>query len=434
MKYLVVNLESFQTGDVPDVVKNFLEKHPEPFIVLDESSKIKSNNASIDKKKSKRTQAIQKLSKYGHRAILTGTFISKSPVNAYDQMCFLHKNYFGEDIFKFQQRFCLMVFLPIGRGIRTLISEDIYRSVHQRLKKASVRGPDYLQDVIESISTFYKLSERKVRHILANPEYTPFIDLPELYKRIGNDVMIVKKEDALDLPPKLYTTLKVQLKPKAAKMYKSFVDMNFVDNLAIKKGLPLFYSLQDLCNGYYPTLTDPEDPESEKLLVPQEENPKIDMLLEKISEIDLSCEQVVVWSNRKLFLQDIKKSLDAEEINSCTYDGDTPTDERERIRKEFQEGKIRVFIGNQKSGAFGLDFLKAANYVFFMSNDYSVETREQAEDRVHRGGIISAKNIFDVVVEGSVDERVTKSLLLGKELIHSGAMHRSVFDLKEVIF
>jgi SNF2 family DNA or RNA helicase len=327
-----------------------------------------------------------------------------------------------------------MVFLPIGRGIRTLISEDIYRSVHQRLKKASVRGPDYLQDVIESISTFYKLSERKVRHILANPEYTPFIDLPELYKRIGNDVMIVKKEDALDLPPKLYTTLKVQLKPKAAKMYKSFVDMNFVDNLAIKKGLPLFYSLQDLCNGYYPTLTDPEDPESEKLLVPQEENPKIDMLLEKISEIDLSREQVVVWSNRKLFLQDIKKSLDAEEINSCTYDGDTPTDERERIRKEFQEGKIRVFIGNQKSGAFGLDFLKAANYVFFMSNDYSVETREQAEDRVHRGGIISAKNIFDVVVEGSVDERVTKSLLLGKELIHSGAMHRSVFDLKEVIF
>ena len=64
----------FQSGDVPEAVKRFILKYRDPFIILDESSKIKTNNAMAENKKSKRSQAVKKLNTIGDRAIATGTF------------------------------------------------------------------------------------------------------------------------------------------------------------------------------------------------------------------------------------------------------------------------------------------------------------------------------------------------------------------------
>ncbi len=95
MKALVVSLESFQKGEIPSEVQEYLRScDKEPFIILDESSKIKTNNPCKDSKKSKRTQAVLKLNNIGERCILTGTFMSKSPLNAYDQMNFLQRDFF----------------------------------------------------------------------------------------------------------------------------------------------------------------------------------------------------------------------------------------------------------------------------------------------------------------------------------------------------
>ena len=66
MKALIVSLESFQKGEVPEEVKKFLLScEKKPFIVLDESSKIKTNNPRKESQKSKRSQAILKVSRIG---------------------------------------------------------------------------------------------------------------------------------------------------------------------------------------------------------------------------------------------------------------------------------------------------------------------------------------------------------------------------------
>ena len=81
MRCLIVSLESFQKGEVPEEVKEYIARcGGDPFIILDESSKIKTNEPCKDSKKSKRTQAILSLNKTGERCILTGTFMSKSPL------------------------------------------------------------------------------------------------------------------------------------------------------------------------------------------------------------------------------------------------------------------------------------------------------------------------------------------------------------------
>lgn len=432
MKYLIVNIESFQTGDVPDVVKEYLKRHPNPFIILDESSKIKSNKACRKDKKSKRTQAIHKLNKRGHRAILTGTFMSKSPVNIYDQMEFLKDNYFDEDMFSFESRYVIMAYMPIGRGIRTVISEELYKRMHKDLNKAFKDGGQMrLEATMARYLKTFRISERKQMWIMEHPEYTPFMGLKDLYKRVKDDVMIVKKEDANDLPPKVYKSIRVLPTEEMKKLYTSLLKTGFTDDVVAANGISMYHRFQDICNGYIPK----QDEEGgDVYLVPQKENPKLDALLTELEDINTRNHQVVVWANRKMLLKDIVALLEKEGYETCLFDGDTNDIQRQKIKDDFKSGKIRVFVGNQQSGAYGLDFLKKANYEIFVSNDYSVERREQAEDRIHRGEERDQKTIVDIVIAGTVDERMTKSLWLGKELIHSGSTDKAVFEIEEVVF
>lgn len=431
MKYLIINTESFQSGEVPDPVQAFIKKHRKPFIILDESSKIKSNKACRSDKKSKRTMAIQKLNKFGHRAILTGTFISKSPVNAYDQMEFLRKDYFQEDMFSFEGRYCIMSFLPIGRGIRTLISEDLYKDIYKALTKTFLtRGKEGLESMMDVFLKRFRISERNQMWIMDHPEYTPFKNLKDLYNRVKQDVMIVKKHDALDLPPKVYDVIRLEPSDEMKILYDQLVKQGFTDDVVAPNGISLYHRFQDVCNGYIPTQ---EDEDSEIVLTPQKENSKLSTLLDKLEDIDTTKHQVVVWSNRKRLAQDAVAKLAEEGYVACLYDGDTKDAVKEEIKHAFLSGKIRVFIANSRSGAYGLDFLKKANYEIFISNDYSVETREQAEDRLHRGEEKHQKTVIDIVIAGTVDERVMRSLKLGKELINSGKTDRELFEREEVI-
>ena len=137
MKASIISLESFQKGEIPEEVQEYIKScKTEPFIVLDESSKIKTNEPCKDSRKSKRTQAVLKLNRIGERCILTGTFISKSPVNAYDQMNFLKAGFFPESIYSFAEHYIVRRTLPSVRGARITLPEKDYKIIYARLNKA----------------------------------------------------------------------------------------------------------------------------------------------------------------------------------------------------------------------------------------------------------------------------------------------------------
>ena len=426
MKYFITSQESFQKGDIPEDVKKFLKKYPNPFIILDESSKIKSNRAMYTHKMSKRAQGILKLNTVGHRCILTGTFMSKSPVNAYNQMCFLCENYFKMSIWDFQRLHCVTMVIQQGRGVTTLISEKVYKTVYNGLVKAKNRGEDVLLCAHEAISSRWGISLSSQLHILAHPEYTPFKNVDSLLEKIKDDVMFVKKEDVLDIPPKQYSTIRVEPTPEMKSLYDQLLKKGFIDNVAVD-GIALYHRFQDICNGYIPKIDD-DDEEEQVYLVPQKTNPKLDTLEEKIDEIDTKKSPVIVWSNRKKILQDAYTRLKEKGYVCALYDGDTSKEKKEKIKKAFIAGKIDVFLGNTRSGGFGLDYLKKADYAFYVCNDESVETRVQSEDRIHRGGITSHKFIYDIVIAKSVDEKVMKNLRVGIELIKEGHTDKEVFE------
>ena len=430
MNCLIVSLESFQRGEIPEEVQQYIKScDKEPFIILDESSKIKTNNPCKDSKKSKRTQAILKLNRIGERCILTGTFMSKSPVNAYDQMNFLCPNFFPESMYAFAERYEIRRNLPSVRGARITITQKDYETIRKRLMKYK-DNPTALYGAMDGVHSFYGISREDCEHIMKNPEYTPFKNMDELWKRIGNTCIKVAREDLFDLPPKVYKTFNIELTKEQLKLYLQLQNQYCTDNITVDNGLKLYLRFQDVCNGYEPidhgdTIDEQGRVKHNIELKPLSVNPKLDALEEIID--DIGSNQIVVWCSRTKLLYDAEKRIKELGYTTGIYDGKIEKKEREAYYERFKNKQIQILFVNQASGAYGLDGLKEADYAVYLCNSYSVEQRQQSEDRVYRGEVKKNKYIIDLICKGTCEDKVTEALKQGKELLDMGVTDVELF-------
>ena len=430
MKALIVSLESFQKGEIPEEVRKYiLANNGNIFTILDESSKIKTNNPCKESKKSKRTQAILKLNKIGQRCILTGTFMSKSPVNAYDQMNFLCPGFFSESMYAFAEHYEIRRALPSVRGARITITQKDYETIRKRLVRYK-DDPSALSGAMDSIHSFYGISKEDCIHILKNPEYSPHKNMDELWQRIGDTCMKVDRKTSTDLPPKVYKTYDITLTKEQTKLYLQLQNQYCTDNIVVDNGLKLYLRFQDVCNGYEPIDHGDTIDENGKVrhnieLKPLADNPKLDMLEEVID--DIGDKQVVVWCSRTKLLYDAEAHMKELGYTTAIYDGKVDKKLREEGYQSFSEGKTQLIFVNQASGAYGLDGLKEADYAVYLCNSYSVEQRAQSENRIYRGEITRSKYIIDLTCKGTCEDRVTEALKQGKELLDMGTTDVELF-------
>lgn len=430
MKALIVSLESFQKGIIPEEVRKYiLANNGNIFTILDESSKIKTNNPCKESKKSKRTQAILKLNKIGQRCILTGTFMSKSPVNAYDQMNFLCPGFFSESMYAFAEHYEIRRALPSVRGARITITQKDYETIRKRLVRYK-DNPSALSGAMDSIHSFYGISKEDCIHILKNPDYSPHKNMDELWQRIGDTCMKVDRKTSTDLPPKVYKTYDITLTKEQMKLYLQLQNQYCTDNIVVDNGLKLYLRFQDVCNGYEPIDHGDTIDENGKIrhnveLKPLADNPKLDMLEEVID--DIGDKQVVVWCSRTKLLYDAEAHMKELGYTTAIYDGKIDKKLREEGYQSFSEGKTQLIFVNQASGAYGLDGLKEADYAVYLCNSYSVEQRAQSENRIYRGEITRSKYIIDLTCKGTCEDRVTEALKQGKELLDMGTTDVELF-------
>lgn len=430
MKALIVSLESFQKGLIPEEVKQYImSTHGKMFTILDESSKIKTNEPCKESKKSKRTQAIMKLNKIGQRCILTGTFTSKTPVNAYDQMNFLCSGFFPESMYAFAERYTLRRSLPSVRGARITLPEKDYMNIRKRLMR--VAKDNYaLAGAMDSIHSFYGLSREDCLFIMAHEEYTPFKNLDELWRRIGDTCLKVDRK-SVNLPvTKVYKTYNVQLTKEQLKLYLQLQNQYCTDHITVDNGLKLYLRFQDICNGYEPvdagdTINDKGEVKHNVELVPLTENPKLDMLEEVLD--DIGTKQVVIWCSRTKLLYDAEKRAREAGYSTAIYDGKIDKKLREEGYNSFAEGKTQLMFINQASGSYGLNALQEADYAIYLCCSYSVEQRVQSEERIHRGNITRNKYIIDISCKGTCEDRVVTALKQGKELLDTGVTDVEIF-------
>lgn len=330
---------------------NALLKNHKCMLVVDESTDIKTPGA-------KRTKAMRTMGRQApYRRILTGTPTAEKPLDLYGQFAFLAPEVFGNSYYSFKHTYAIW--------------EQQWVASRPKPFEVAVgwQNLDMLQEKIA----------------------------PYSYR--------VTKDEALDLPPKLYTKRYFSLTRDQMMLYNALRD-DFVASFAngeivtADMALTRLLRLQQITCGYVP-VDESEDGEVMREIVGK--NPRFELLKKAISETEGS---IIIWTR---FRKDVDLIIGEYKNDAVRYDGSTSTDERADGIERFQSGDARIFVGSPKAGGRGLTLHKATTVIFY-SNYFGLETRIQAEDRAHRIGQKHPVLYIDIVGEDTVDEKIVETL------------------------
>tara|TARA_B100000941_G_scaffold102419_1_gene71706 strand:- start:237 stop:1685 length:1449 start_codon:yes stop_codon:yes gene_type:complete len=352
LKILIMNVEAFSTSKGLDFARSFLNLFVgRALIGVDESTTIKNPTA----KRTKNILKIGNLAKY--RRILTGSPVTKSPLDLFSQCEFLDPYHLGHaSYYSFRARYANMVKRNFGgRQVQLVVS-------YRRL--------DELADILDKFS----------------------------YR--------VLKEDCLDLPEKVFTKRLIELTPEQDKAYKQMKQMALamLDNGEVMTTVNVMTQLMRLHQitcGHFKA----DDGTTTAL-----KNNRMDALLQLLEETD---GKVIIWANYREDIKNIVAALKKAygDASTVEYHGGVDSTLRQEHIAQFQQknGPTRYFVGNAQTGGYGIT-LTAANTVIYYSNSYDLEKRLQSEDRAHRIGQTGSVTYVDLIAENTVDDKIVKSL------------------------
>jgi SNF2 family DNA or RNA helicase len=346
---LIINVEALSTKKGLDFAAKFMRCH-KTMLAIDESTTIKNPNA-------KRTKSILALGKEAtYRRILTGSPVTKSPLDLYTQCGFLNSYLLGYDSFyAFRNRYANMIDRNFGGRRVQLIGS------YKRL--------DELADKLKSFS----------------------------YR--------VLKDDCLDLPDKVYIRREVDLTDEQSKAYSTMKSAA----LASLKGkmataphvLTQMMRLHQITCGHL---------RNDDGTITEIKNNRLKELVELLDEVE---GKVIIWANYVYDIENIVKVITDEfgADSIVQYYGAISSEERQKNIEKFQDpnSKARFFIGNPQTGGYGIT-LTCANTVVYYSNGYDLEKRLQSEDRAHRIGQNKSVTYVDFIAPKTVDEKIVKAL------------------------
>ena len=345
---LVMNVEAFSTKKGVDFAGRFLNSH-NTFMVIDESTTIKNPGA-------KRTKNIVSLGKYAkYRRIMTGSPVTKSPLDLYKQCEFLdeylldHSSYYT-----FRTRYAIM-------------------------RKANFNG-------------------RSVEIVVG------YKNLGELSDKLKPFSYRVLKDDCLDLPKKTFMKRVITLSAEQEKVYRQMKEMALAQLngklLTTANALSQLMRLHQITCGHFKA----NDGSTQTV-----KNNRLNELSELLEEVE---GKAIIWAHYQYDVQTILDVIKKEygDDSVVDYYGKTPNEDRQDNIKKFQsDPKCRFLVGTPSTGGYGLT-LTAASTMIYYSNGYDLEKRQQSEARIDRIGQEKPMTYIDIICENTVDERIVKAL------------------------
>ena len=349
LRILIMNVESFSSGNGSEFAYKFLSAHPKSMVAIDEATTIKTPSSN-------RTKNILSLSNHcKYRRILTGSPVTKSPLDLYSQCAFLDPWLLDhQSFYTFKARYSICKKIQVnGRQIEIVVG---YRN---------------LGELSDKIKTF---SQR------------------------------VLKEDCLDLPEKTFVKHYVELTKEQKKVYEqmkkeaiAFLDGKMQSTATVMTQL---MRLHQITCGHFTA----DDGTIKDL--PCSRLGELMDILEKIEG------KTIIWSHYthdvKRIIAEIKKVYGEDSV--VDYYGATDTDSRSANIKKFQtDDKCRFFVGTTHTGGYGITLTAGSNMVYF-SNGYDLEKRQQSEARIDRIGQTKKMTYIDIMAQDTIDERIVKAL------------------------
>jgi len=348
LRILIQNVEAFSTEKGFKFAESFLNSR-RCLMAIDESTTIKTPTA-------RRTKNIISLGKKArYRRILTGSPITKNPLDLYTQCEFLDP------------------------WLLDFTSYYAFRNRYAEMKTMHLRGRS-----IQVVSEFKNLGE-----------------LSETVKNFSYRVL---KEDCLDLPPKNFIKRHITLTPAQKKLYEQMKKAA----MAVLNGkvtttmtvLTQLMRLHQITCGHF-TADDGS--------VQEVESNRLNELMSILEETE---GKAIIWANYQRDVAQIIEHIEKKygEGSIVDYYGLTPQEDRQdNIRKFQNKPECRFLIGTPQTGGYGIT-LTQANTVIYYSNGYDLEKRLQSEDRAHRIGQKKTVTYVDLICEDTVDEKIVKAL------------------------
>ena len=346
---LIMNVEAFSTKKGIEFAYKFLSCH-NTMMAIDESTTIKNPDA-------KRTKNICTLGPHAkYRRILTGSPITKSPLDLYKQCEFLSTELLGHSsYYSFRTRYAVMKTANFGgRSVQIVVG---YRNLSE------------LTDMLKVFS----------------------------YR--------VLKDECLDLPKKTFMRRVVKLTKEQDHAYKQMSQLA----LAQFKGklmttatvMTQLMRLHQITCGHFT---------ADDGTIQDIKNNRLDDLSDLLDEVH---GKVVIWAHYQYDVETIVERIKKEygDNSVVTYYGLTPQDQRQGNIEKFQdkEGPVRFLVGTTATGGYGIT-LTAASTMIYYSNGYDLEKRQQSEARIDRIGQESPMTYIDLIAEDTIDDKIVVAL------------------------
>ena len=346
---LIMNVEALSTKKGVDFARKFLMSHQTLFAV-DESTTIKNPKA-------KRTKNIISLSTLGkYRRILTGSPVTKSPLDLFTQCYFLdpflldHSSYYS-----FRTRYAVMRTANFnGRSVQIVVGYHNLEELTERLKAFSYR---------------------------------------------------VLKDECLDLPPKTFMKRIIQLTPEQKRVYQQMKQTALAElngkMVTTATVLVQLMRLHQITCGHFKA----DDGTTQEI-----KNNRIEELMDVLEEVH---GKVVIWAQYRYDIETIVEHIEKRfgDNSVVTYYGDTTEEERRKAIKAIQSrgSKIRFLVGTTQTGGYGITLTGASTMIYY-SNGYDLEKRQQSEARIDRIGQKHPMTYIDLIAEDTIDEKIVKAL------------------------
>jgi SNF2 family DNA or RNA helicase len=148
------------------------------------------------------------------------------------------------------------------------------------------------------------------------------------------------------------------------------------------------------------------DPAAVPGVVYQEQPAKVEHFLGALQDHLENQESVIVFTQFLSTLGRIEKELQKANVPTYTLKGSVNAKERVRLISEFQKSEAPgVMLMTLKTGGVGLNLTKAS-VVYHLEPWWNPAVENQATDRAHRMGQTKNVKVFNLLIEGSLEERI----------------------------
>ncbi len=234
-----------------------------------------------------------------------------------------------------------------------------------------------------------------------------------------------KTEVATELPPKVEMDLLCPLTEVQRTEYARIC----TEGLA-RLGEDISLALREKSFGFLALLTRLRQVCCDPDLLPWMNSPladsgKLQLLVEKLSEVVASGHKVVIFSQFVTLLNRVRTALVQHYPDLPRYEITGMTVDRQKPVKDFQAAAgAAAMLVSLKAAGTGIT-LHAADYVFLLDPWWNPAVEDQAIDRVHRIGQTNTVFVYRMVTAGTIEERIQTLKGEKKQLFNQVVGHHS---------